>query len=300
MLQKMLASKTRTVIQMEKYNLVVLIVGNQPEMLSVTQDAYSEITQQHTLDNTVFMLIFIGKTAHRIIAGKRIDEIEFIRDEIEDIPSLNSSDGEQDIEDSIHKWIDRTQSEMHSDISSEIRTAIFVNLPDGRSSPINPSRLLGIFGNTDFYKSVKKDVGFCYEFVEVSFISGLEEMANIGDEDAQFRLGLLYINGEGVVKDPFKGRDMLYKAYLRGRIDALFALADSFDDLGRSMYEDAAQRGHLKSQWLTGKQYYTYCIRGEGTDVDIDKAEYWLNKAAEQGHEEASNLLKEVSLLRKG
>ena len=66
-------------------------------------------------------------------------------------------------------------------------------------------------------------------------------MAKNGDEKAMYELGLAYITSAGVTKDEMKAERLLYKPYLRGNIDAIFALADLLDEpLG--LYRTAAAK----------------------------------------------------------
>ena len=77
-----------------------------------------------------------------------------------------------------------------------------------------------------------------------------------GYADAQFNLGLMYANGEGVAKDPLKAVELFRKSADQGNVDAENNL---------------------------GVMYFA----GEGIARDTDKAKEWFAKAAAQGNADA-------------
>lgn len=85
--------------------------------------------------------------------------------------------------------------------------------------------------------------------------------ADRGDATAQFRLGDLYDNGDGV------------------RHDKKLAL---------KFYALAAAQGHTSAEYNVGSMYEN----GDGVaSRDTDKARFWFERAAGKGHEKASALL---------
>jgi hypothetical protein len=80
--------------------------------------------------------------------------------------------------------------------------------------------------------------------------------AEQGYADAQFNLGLMYINGEGVPQDIPHAVELFQKA---------------------------AEQGHVDAQNNLGAMYFT----GEGVTRDEKKAIEWFEKAAAQGNEDA-------------
>ena len=74
-----------------------------------------------------------------------------------------------------------------------------------------------------------------------------------GDAAAQYKLGLMYDNGEGVA-------------------------ADSTEAV--KWYRKAAEQGHPNAQWQLGYKYEY----GSGVTVDDTESIKWFRKAAEQGH----------------
>jgi TPR repeat protein len=80
--------------------------------------------------------------------------------------------------------------------------------------------------------------------------------AEQGYADAQFNLGLMYANGEGVPQDMEQAVELFKKA---------------------------AEQGHVDAQNNLGAMYFT----GEGVARDEKKAIQWFEKAAAQGNQEA-------------
>lgn len=84
--------------------------------------------------------------------------------------------------------------------------------------------------------------------------------AEQGYADAQFNLGLMYANGEGVLQDMEQAAELFKKA---------------------------AEQGHVDAQNNLGAMYFT----GEGVARDEKKAIEWFEKAAAQGNQEARDNL---------
>ena len=277
----------------EKYNLLIFILDEQSTKFNSSQEEFRRVKQQYAHYDATLVLIFVDKVANRVISGQPISEID-------EFPPFDDTDGKQDVVNSIHRWVYEAQCNVYSINPNKIRTAVFVDVSDEVISRFNivPHRIVGSLVNIDYYEKTKRDEGNIYTLVAVSSIDKLKVLTESEDENAQYKLGLAYINGDGVDKDLLTARSFFLKSSLRGNREALFAMVDLFEEPDKYSCEKAASLGHVKAQWLTGKRYYNYFIRGEGTDVDLEKAEYWLKKAGEQGHIEALNLLKTISELR--
>lgn len=91
--------------------------------------------------------------------------------------------------------------------------------------------------------------------------------AEQGYADAQFNLGLMYANGEGVEKDMVQAVELFKKA---------------------------AEQGHVDAQNNLGAMYFT----GEGVDRDEKKAVEWFKKAAAKGNVEAQANLDAIGAAR--
>lgn len=85
-------------------------------------------------------------------------------------------------------------------------------------------------------------------------------LADQGYAEAQYHLGWLYANGNGLSVDIEKALDFWRKA---------------------------ARQGHADAQFAIGLALTT----GEGMDRDLDKAVDWYLKAARQGHQDAREIL---------
>jgi len=89
-------------------------------------------------------------------------------------------------------------------------------------------------------------------------------LAELGDVEAQFNLGVLYDEGAGVAQD--------------------LAIAADW-------YQKAAEQGFIDAQANLGLMYY----RGQGVPRDQEKATDWFRKAASQGDQEAADYLKQIT-----
>jgi hypothetical protein len=85
-------------------------------------------------------------------------------------------------------------------------------------------------------------------------------LAEQGDPKAQFGLGVMYNDGEGVTKD---------------QAEAV------------KWFRKAAEQGDRKAQTLLGIAY----LQGQGVALDLVEAEKWIRKAAEQGWPPAQLML---------
>ncbi len=96
-----------------------------------------------------------------------------------------------------------------------------------------------------------------------------EKAADSGDIRAMYELALLYMNGNGVVRDLSKTYNLLL---------------------------DSATGGHLEAQFVLGQLYKT----GAGTDKDPDQAVRWLSAAAMHNHRGAMILLGDMYAMGDG
>jgi len=88
-----------------------------------------------------------------------------------------------------------------------------------------------------------------------------EALAKEGYASAQYTLGVLYLNGEGVPKDNAKAVEWTRKAADQGDADAEYNLG--------AMYQN-----------------------GDGVQRDLEKASEWYIKAADHGSDDAQNMLR--------
>ena len=117
-------------------------------------------------------------------------------------------------------------------------------------------------------------------------------VAEQGDADAQFALGFMYRNGQGVPEDFHQAVLWYRKAAEQGSARAQYYLGLMYDygegvleDDARAvvLYRQAAEQDHAEAQHYLGLMY----DYGEGVPEDDVHAYAWFNLAAAQGHEEA-------------
>jgi hypothetical protein len=121
---------------------------------------------------------------------------------------------------------------------------------------------------------------------------GITKRAQLGDPNAQFRLGCMLLSGTGAEHDPPKGIYWLKQAADNGHAAALFDLGCCYYS-GNGVPEDkvtavlmfrkAAEKGDLDALNNLG----SCCLQGEGTDRDPREAAENFRKAAELGHAKA-------------
>jgi len=119
--------------------------------------------------------------------------------------------------------------------------------------------LLGSTG-TSWSADYEKGVAAYYNGDYATALREFRPLAEQGDAPAQFNLGGMYRNGEGVPQD--------YKEAVK-------------------WYQLAAEQGHVSAQYIVGAMY----VKGQGVPQDSIEAFKWLRLAAEQGHAYAQNFL---------
>ena len=115
------------------------------------------------------------------------------------------------------------------------------------------------------------------------------KVAAQGNADAQFGLGGMYDNGQGVLQDYNQALFWYRKAAAQGNVEAQFNLGLSYSK-GRGVAQDnnqallwfgkAAAQGQPEAQFALGVMYE----KGEGVARDYDQALLWYRKAAVQGN----------------
>jgi TPR repeat protein len=119
-----------------------------------------------------------------------------------------------------------------------------------------------------------------------------QPLAESGNAEAQFAVGSLYLNGQGVARDFTAAETWLRKAADQGLVKAatnlgtLYAMGKPGAD-GKSSpdyaaalgwYRKAADKGDAMAQLAVGRMYEV----GQGVPADATQAMTWLRKAAEQ------------------
>jgi hypothetical protein len=107
----------------------------------------------------------------------------------------------------------------------------------------------------------------------------LRPLAEENNAEAQFLLGSLYVNGQGVEKDDTKGLSWVMKAALQGYDEArLRAL---------SICLDLANQGDVAAMYNVGYM----CLERWGGEQDTDACIGWLESAAKSGHARSAKVL---------
>lgn len=116
----------------------------------------------------------------------------------------------------------------------------------------------------------------------------LTTLAEAGDVNAQFYLGMNYLHGiNGANKSALRAFKWLDMAVHQDHTDAMVTLARVYQSnedeehrsLAQAYYAKAARLGHADAQYLIGVQ--------ESHDCNYQQAIHWITLAAEQGHVEA-------------
>ena len=130
----------------------------------------------------------------------------------------------------------------------------------------------------------------------------LRAAAELGDADAQLKLGAIYFNGDGVAQDHQQAVAWYRKAAGQGLADAQFFLGAMYRfGIGVPEYDQrravawfrmAAEQGHELAEDSLRWMYVSLCSEyGEAVDEDSQETLLWCGKAAEQGDASAQSAL---------
>ena len=117
--------------------------------------------------------------------------------------------------------------------------------------------------------------------------AAFRKAADQGKPDAQFNLGLMYLNGEGVPQNYVEAKALFEKAAQQNNVRAQVNLARMYakakgvaPSYGMAVYwfNKAAALGYADAQYSLGVLYVT----GIGVSRDYDKAHDLFSKAAQQ------------------
>ena len=115
----------------------------------------------------------------------------------------------------------------------------------------------------------------------------LHPIAEQGVADAQFLLGSMYENGQGVNQDDDQATHWYKEAARQGLAGAQYCLwrmyyrLDRHADEGVDWLRQAAEQGYTDAQYRLAKSYHTGT---GGLAMDQHKAFDWYEKSAERGH----------------
>ncbi len=121
-------------------------------------------------------------------------------------------------------------------------------------------------------------------------------LADYGDLDAEYRLGVLYDNGLGVEQDLLLAADYYQRSAVKGNFLAATNLGSMYLD-GRGvdanldtavgLYATAAAAGVAEAQ----RTYAALLMEGRGIEQDTSAALNWFMQAAQQGDRESGSFL---------
>ncbi len=120
----------------------------------------------------------------------------------------------------------------------------------------------------------------------------LQPMANMGNAVAQFNIGVMYLNGEGVERSVSEGISWYKKSAVLGNVSAQFRLGRIYQEgkivrnnniEAAKWWKMAAANGHAEAQTLLGFMYN----EGLGVQKDMGEALKLLHNAANQGERNA-------------
>jgi len=126
-------------------------------------------------------------------------------------------------------------------------------------------------------------------------------LAEQGNSDAQFSLGLMFELGFGVDKNLKIAIEWQLKSALQGYMPALEHLGGIFLKSGdfntaRTLFEPVAKQGNPVAQYNLGLMYG----RGHGVKIDHSTAAKWYKLAADQGYAAAQTNLAKMYYLGQG
>lgn len=136
--------------------------------------------------------------------------------------------------------------------------------------------------------------------------AAIRKAAKAGNAEAQFRLGVMYGNGDGVPLDYGQAREWLEKAVVQGHENAVITLAwmyangtgvDMDEERARELYLQAARSGSSKAQYVVATMYR---FAQYGLAKDMTQAVHWYIKAADQGMPTAQLALGKLLMEGKG
>lgn len=124
----------------------------------------------------------------------------------------------------------------------------------------------------------------CVATAVVKDFDEIQRKAENGNAEAQFQLGRIYHNGDGIEPNFNKAVYWYKKAAQQGYVDAQINLGSCYDeneDFDSAFYwnMEAAKQGSPIGQTNVGYYYRS----GDGVAKDYAKAAYWFQKAADQG-----------------
>ena len=133
-------------------------------------------------------------------------------------------------------------------------------------------------------------------------VKDLISKAEKGDSEAQFNLGIAYLDGElGLERDEKRGMEWLQKSAEQGYVSAQANLGVYYfqgehvqknDEQAFFWTQKAAEQGDMRSQHNLGFFY----LKGIVVSRDNSQAIEWFRKAARQGHKKSQDALRKANI----
>ena len=149
-----------------------------------------------------------------------------------------------------------------------------------------------VYGQSDQYKEAYA----AYQTQNFEKASSIwTRLAEDGDFNAQYALGVMELRGETETADPKQAFEWFQLAADQGHTTAMFNLGVAYwegagvkRDRERALkwWERSANSGESGAQYNLGLAYYI----GEEIPADLQRATKWIGMAAEQNHPEAKRM----------
>ena len=110
----------------------------------------------------------------------------------------------------------------------------------------------------------------------------IQPLADQNNLEAQAMLGAMYVNGQGVEKDPTKGLALIMKAAVKGNTDARLEAIKLNAELG--------EQGDATAMYNVGYM----CLNEWGGKHDNDTCLRWFESSAKLGHEKSVRILAKI------
>lgn len=172
---------------------------------------------------------------------------------------------------------------------------------EGRGSELNPGKAAEWY--TRAWKDGNTDAGYALGLLysssdeaekdDAKAFQWFSRAARAGSGKARAALARFYDQGFGVPKDLHKAEKLYRQAAEAGEEESWFSLAllqleQGEKEKGFQAMEKAAEAGITQAEYACGMMY----LQGEGTGEDTEEGLGWLEKAADQGSEEAEKVLR--------
>lgn len=169
---------------------------------------------------------------------------------------------------------------------------IFSVLMAGRTSPGPFTHVLARMGSADAQNRLGAACLSGPDKDPACAAGWFRKAADRGHAKAQYNLGVLHYQGQGVPRDRAIAAQWFRKAADQDFMDAQYNLGvmlyrgEGLPQDRReafALYAKAAGRGHMNSQYNLGTMY----LEGQGAPRDLVQAYLWLSLSAEQGFTDA-------------